>query len=837
MYFGCIFVFVLDIVSSWPSTNSCRFSLLGLFKDNNELLSIHSRAMFKSAIIASQRLNISIGNNCIGYDSSVTNGDMIVALDKTCQSLRRSNLVGIVGPSVSREAHLISNFGEKLGLPVISYAATDPDLSDRNSYSTFYRTIPSDRTAAIAIAKLFVRFNWTSCAIIYQNDQFGTGALKVINEQFAQRNFLIRQTILFDINTKQIQGDLRSLFVNSGTRIVILWAESIYTSIILQNALEQNVLGPFYTWILSSSISFDDLNSSSYEKFIGMLTVEPVTASIVNANINSTLLNLAFDIWKEFELETFPLRNDDVDDYALFAFDATWTLIQALTNLSSIELTLTTDDCFHRQFNQSKNLLDRINEIDFVGVSGRVQFSTNETDRVNGSYYYARNIQYLTSTNQLQFIPVLQYSDLTDWKVSSSTSNFIVWPGNTLTIANDRAILKDVILNIGIIRSLPYVIVESDENNQTKLSGYIIELIEELQNKIGFIPKLHLQPTNQTYSNLIELVANGVYDIVIGDVTITAKRRELVAFSNSIYDNSLRILTRKSFDRSLDLFSYLKPFSIQLWLIICLTWICSSILFCLIERQENDSLENHRFLLWSFALSLWFSFGNIVGYGVDFHPRTFPGRLLTIALYILSLILVASYTANLASDLTIYKSKDFIDGIEDIRKGKIPSNRIGIRVGTASEDFYLREISGGIANYYPLTSRQEIYDRLFDETIDLTFVDVGTGEYITNNIYCNLTLIGTGFDEGAFGIVMQKQWIYTQDLDINILALRENGILNQLNQKWFQIKNCPDSTDTSTTTTAMTLQSMAGLFLTFAVLFILAFISFLFKYIRMKHRS
>ncbi len=53
------------------------------------------------------------------------------------------------------------------------------------------------------------------------------------------------------------------------------------------------------------------------------------------------------------------------------------------------------------------------------------------------------------------------------------------------------------------------------------------------------------------------------------------------------------------------------------------------------------------------GMSMWYSFGNLVGYGVDFHAQTAAGRIITAGLYVLSLILVATYTANLASDLTI----------------------------------------------------------------------------------------------------------------------------------------------------------------------------------------
>ncbi|CAF4395232.1 unnamed protein product, partial [Rotaria sordida] len=94
-------------------------------------------------------------------------------------------------------------------------------------------------------------------------------------------------------------------------------------------------------------------------------------------------------------------------------------------------------------------------------------------------------------------------------------------------------------------------------------------------------------------------------------------------------------------------------------------------------------------------MSMWYSIGTIMGYGADFHVQTAAERLLTIGLYLLSLVLVATYTANLASDLTISKSKDSISGIDDIKNGKISFSRIGILIEASVEDYYLREVSEG----------------------------------------------------------------------------------------------------------------------------------------------
>ncbi|CAF5078501.1 unnamed protein product, partial [Rotaria sp. Silwood1] len=141
---------------------------------------IHSRAMFKAAVILSQQYNITIEGQFIGWNVALTGGRAINAMSSTCQAASTSNIVGIVGPAYSRESPIIADFGERVGIPVISYAATDPELSDRNAYPAFYRTVPSDNAAATAIVKLFIRFNWTSCILIYQNDAYGSNGAKIL---------------------------------------------------------------------------------------------------------------------------------------------------------------------------------------------------------------------------------------------------------------------------------------------------------------------------------------------------------------------------------------------------------------------------------------------------------------------------------------------------------------------------------------------------------------------------------------------------------------------------------------------------------------------------------
>ncbi|CAF3889558.1 unnamed protein product [Rotaria sordida] len=774
---------------------------------------VHSLAMFKSAVILSQQSNITIDGKLIEWHSVQTSGNEIDAISETCKVLCVSNIVGIVGPGLSREAHIIATFAKTIGIPVISYSATDPDLSDRNVYSNFYRTAPSDKTTATAIIKL--------------------GA-KVITEEFIKNNLTIQESIIFYISTLSIHDNLKTKLINSESRIVILWVQSTYIPLILQDALKFNLVGPEFIWILSSTISLDSFNTTYNEKLIGLLTIEPVAGTFVNASINTTLLNATYNIWQKYELESFP-GSSKVNSFALFAFDATWSLIKSLEKLCSIIKNNSSSSClsfiessfcFDRRFIQSDLLLNSINQIEFLGVSGPIKFNlnSNRTDRINGSYYYVQNLQ--SSSNGLNFVPVLEYVDSDDWNFYKQTTD-IVWPGNSLRILTDRAMLKGKHLRIGIIESIPFIIIiNSIDNlgqNKTKYIGYICDLIERLKNEIGFIPEIQLVQSNQPYLESVQAVVNGDYDIVIDDVTITAKRKESVDFSNVIFDTSVGIIARRIPDVNIDPLSFLKPFSSQLWLLVFGICIYAAFLLCLIERQDNERLQN-RSILFQFLMSVWYSFGNIVGYGVDFNVNTAAGRLLTASLYILSLILLATYTANLASDLTVSKSKDIISGIDDIKDGKIPSDRIGILVNTSLEEYYLKEIPFGRRDYYPLKSRKELYDSSLEGVIDVAFLDSAIAEYFTNNIYCNLTLIGEDFRKGGYEIIIPKKWVYANDLDVQILSLRESGQLEQLRRKWFQKKICPISYEIST---AIQIKSMSGLFLIFGLITILSFLLFL----------
>ena len=147
------------------------------------------------------------------------------------------------------------------------------------------------------------------------------------------------------------------------------------------------------------------------------------------------------------------------------------------------------------------------------------------------------------------------------------------------------------------------------------------------------------------------------------------------------------------------------------------------------------------------------------------------------------------------------------------------SSRIGIIINSSIEEYYLQEISGGSRNFYPLKSKEDMYNKLLSNIIDASIMDAGVLEYITSAVYCNLTLVGTDFEHSAFGIVFPRNWLYEQVLDVSILSLRESGVLDTLKSKWFSSNVCSSPSDTSS---ELSIQQMAGIFLTFGVVSVLS---------------
>ncbi|CAF1408140.1 unnamed protein product, partial [Didymodactylos carnosus] len=538
---------------------------------------------------------------------------------------------------------------------------------------------------------------------------------------------------------------------------------------------------------------------------IGLLTIEPTVTDTVS---NETLLNLAIDIWKQYDEYTFPGNRYLVSPFALFVFDATWTLILTLQKLCSETPSciscINKSYCFHANFTQSDLYHRLLRKISFLGVTGRVEFCNQTNDRLNGAYYHLRNVQPQLSSDGkkslLQLVNVLKWNEtIKQWYNDTTTPKPIVWPNRSEHIPSDHPVIK------------------VDRSTQ--------------------------------YNELVFGINEKLYDIIISDVTITTNRLQKVDFSIPIHENSVRVVVRQSQSSYSDLFSYLKPFSLKLWLAILGIVLYSGCLLCYFERTTTTkTLRNQtttvepKSVHQTITLSLYYAWSSLVnmGGGGGFVLFSTASRILTIGLSTISLILLATYTANLSSFLTLQRTQPTISGIDDIKNGRVSYNRIGIVVGSASYEYYINNVS---KYFYPLKSSNEIYVNLLNENIDAALWDNTSLEYEIRHSYCSkLAVVGLGFAKSSFGIVMEKNWPYKHDLDLNIVSLRESNYFDTIEREWFHYKTPTiiggsssnehcfiHSNDDDNEKLSITIEIMIGLFLTFFLISLLAVIAHLWE--------
>ena len=206
---------------------------------------------------------------------------------------------------------------------------------------------------------------------------------------------------------------------------------------------------------------------------------------------------------------------------------------------------------------------------------------------------------------------------------------------------------------------------------------------------------------------------------------------------------------------------------------------------------------------------------------------TNSSRLTVLGLYALGIILVATYTANLSSFLTLTRAQPLITGIDDIKNGRLPFSRIGIVTNSAASDYYMQNVS---LTYRSLSNAEEMYQRLLDQTIDASIWDSSVIEYTVNNYNCGqLTVVGNGFVKSSYAIALPKDWLYKRDLDVHILAIREAEKLEKLENMWLKQRQCSSTTlndmkDTNDPNVeTFSLDVMYGLFLSFIMITAVAF--------------
>ncbi|KAK8740227.1 hypothetical protein OTU49_003111, partial [Cherax quadricarinatus] len=297
----------------------------------------------------------------------------------------------------------------------------------------------------------------------------------------------------------------------------------------------------------------------------------------------------------------------------------------------------------------------------------------------------------------------------------------------------------------------------------------------------------------------------------------------------------ITILYRKPTKKPPNLFSFLSPLSLDVWLYMATAYLAISLLLFVLARlspyewiesypcrQEEDRTRENQYNLFN---SLWFTMGSLLQQGTEQQPKAVSTRIVAGIWWFFTLIMISSYTANLAAFLTVERMESPIESAEDLAK----QTRIkyGSLYGGSTWDFFANSKMPTYQRMFSFMESQNpsVYTKSNEEGVKR--VQKGDGqyafmmesssiEYITER-YCDLTQVGGPLDSKSYGIALPPGSPYRTLLNSAVLKLQEIGRLHALKRKWWKEKRgggtCQDDeSKSSSKANELGLNNVGGVF-------------------------
>ncbi|XP_068679093.1 glutamate receptor 4-like [Montipora foliosa] len=493
-----------------------------------------------------------------------------------------------------------------------------------------------------------------------------------------------------------------------------------------------------------------------------------------------------------------------------------------------------------------KEMLKNLNRVKLNGLTGLVSFDNNtksrkverldivniqvEEDENENTKHVLKNVGHWDATSGDNVNKAVQLNSLgaIDW-----TGEFWQELQCLIKTKKDKTLqLKGRKIKVVTIEDSPFCQKKENQTGNVRGHGYegfSIDLLEKIKELTGFEYELKISNEGKMNSLITDLVNKRAH-VAIGAITITATRELKVDFSKPFMDFKISLLMQKPTEEELNLFAFLLPFEIMVWLsTIAVVLGVTLVIYCLdyfspngyrataATSGEGDGDELNLFN------SLWFAAGSILQQGADNTPKCASGRILAGAFWFFTMILISTYTANLAAYFTAKNTKSSINSLEDL------ANQNKINYGV---------LNGGSLSTFFKSSDVEIYQKMYNTMKrENTFVNStkdgvakvreGGFAYLTDEPYleyynqkspCNTMMIKNLLEAKSYGIGLQRRSELTNPFSVAILKLREKGEVKKLREKWWTHRSvCPDPKNPAgPTTNRISLDHMAGVFIVLA---------------------
>ncbi|KAK3098360.1 hypothetical protein FSP39_018756 [Pinctada imbricata] len=699
-------------------------------------------------------------------------------------------------------------------IPVIGISARDSAFSDSRLHPTFLRTVPPYFHQADIWVEMLEHFNLTQVIFIHSMDEEGRMILSRFQAKADQKDITIEKVIKYPSGAANYTSVLEPV-LDQQSRVILLSANTEDADKIFENAKTLNLTVEGYVWIVSEEAL------SAVNIPVGVLGLQLINGTNEEVHIQDSVKLVGNAISKLFQLG----------------------------NLTSISNTPNNCSKPHKTWRDGKTILDALKYEKISGITGQVSFN-NDGDRLN-PLYFIKNVQPANKITEIGYYGNKQvsspYIDIDNSK--------IIWAGGSRTIPDGIKISRH--LKVVTLQYKPFVwtrlspdgtchedrkerlcpFYNATTGNTTNYCcyGYCIEMLIDIAESVNFTFSLHQSPSEafgsykkkagsneKEWNGMIGEVIRGESDMIVAPLTINPERADFIDFSKPFKYQGLTILVKKT-PKNSNLASFLQPFQDTLWILVGLSVHVVALVLYLLDRfspfgrfklaKNNDTEEDALNL----SSAMWFAWGVLLNSGIgEGTPRSFSARVLGMIWAGFAMIIVASYTANLAAFLVLDRPEASITGIDDARlRNPNEKFRFATVKNSAVEMYFKRQVELSTM-YRQMESRN--YDTadvaikaVQNDDLEAFIWDSSRLEYEAAN-NCSLITAGELFGRSGLGIGLRKKSPWTEKISMAILKLHENGTMENLDNRWI-LKESDDCPDSNTAPATLGLTNMAGVFM------------------------
>ncbi|XP_074039147.1 glutamate receptor ionotropic, kainate 2 isoform X2 [Leptinotarsa decemlineata] len=731
----------------------------------------------------------------------------------TCE-LFENRAIALFGPNSVESSPFIQSLCDSKEIPHIEIHRS-LNLERNDTLVNFY---PHPKVLSFFFMDLIEAFNWKKVIIIYDNDE----SLLSVSSLLDFNNRRGRKVLLKQLHSAGSKGNYRQMLSEvkalGETRFVLTCSTDI-----LENVLKQLQQVGMMTEIYSYLITDLDMQTIDLEPFryggtniTGIRMVDPEQTDVKQI----ALIVQPHGDGHKVRVETALI----IDAVTLFYE----TLYDLTIDQKKILKALPLNCKSTNSWNDGYTIINLMKSKSTQGITGLVQFD------VEG---FRRDFK----IDVLELFPdgLLKIGE---W--NSSVRNVHLNRPDRVKYGSGKP--GDNIFNrtftVLISITPPYGMLKETTtqlNGNDRYEGFGVDVIHELSKILGFNYTFVLQEdglygnynkTSGEWNGMLREIIDGRADLAITDLTVTSERENAVDFTMPFMNLGISILYRKPEPVPPSLFMFVSPFSFYVWILLAVSYFVVSISFFVMGRLSPTEWQNPfpcveepEYLVNQFTVrnSLWFTVGALMQQGSELAPVAISTRTASGVWWFFVLVMVSSYTANLAAFLTVTTLVTPFKDIEELAAQE--EIKFGAKKGGATAHYFR---DSNLSKYQKVWSYMVHHPELMMDDNDAGVTKVEkenyaflmestTIEYNTER-HCSLARVGGLLDDKGYGIAMRRNSQYRNDLSTAVLQLQEKGILTGLKIKWWKEKRgggkCSTKSEDSEAT-PLDLQNVGGVFL------------------------